>query len=148
MSGFNGYHDYLFDANYIGRNEFNGLGFAQFTENDGAFKVWTPLGQSSKWLMALNIKSPKLGKLPVKLFADFGASEFNESLVNDKILYCAGVDISLIKNIFEIYIPFAYSKDIKNTLQLNNKGNFFDAVRFTLNLHLINPKNFIVRNLF
>lgn len=146
MSGFNGYHDYLFDANYVGRNEFNGVGFAQFTENDGAFKVWTPLGQTSKWLVALNIKSPKLGIIPLKLFADFGTSEFNESLLKDKTLYCAGLDICLFKNIFEIYVPLAYSNDIKNTLQLNNKNNFFDAIRFTLNLHLIKPKNYIAQS--
>lgn len=147
MSGFNGYQDYLFDYNFIGRNEFNGLGFAQFTENDGAFKVWTPLGQTSKWLVALNIKSPKVGKLPLKLFIDVGSSEFNESLINEKLLYNIGANICLWKNIFEIYIPFAYSNDIKKTLELNNKG-FFDTIRFTLNLHNINPKNFIGNNFF
>jgi hypothetical protein len=145
MSGFNGYQDYLFDYNYVGRNEINGVGFAQFTENDGAFKVWTPLGQSSKWLVAMNIKSPKVGKLPLKLFLDIGTSEFNESLYKDKVLYNFGVDICLWKNIFEIYVPFAYSKDIRTALEVNNKG-FFDTVRFTLNLHNINPRNFISNN--
>lgn len=147
MSGFNGYQDYLYDYNFIGRNETNGLGFAQFTENDGAFKVWTPLGQTSKWLVALNIKSPKVGKLPLKLFIDLGTSEFNESLLKDKVLYDIGANISLWKNIFEIYIPFAYSNDIKKTLDLNNK-TFFDTFRFTLNLHNLNPKNFIANNFF
>ncbi len=145
MSGFNGYQDYLFDYNYVGRNETNGVGFAQFTENDGAFKVWTPLGQTSKWLVAMNIKSPKVGKLPLKLFLDLGTSEFNESLYKDKVLYNFGVDICLWKNIFEIYVPFAYSKDIKTALDVNNKG-FFDTVRFTLNLHNIKPRNFISNN--
>ncbi len=148
MSGFNGYQDYLFDYNYVGRNEFNGVGFAQFVENDGAFKVWTPLGQSSKWLLALNIKSPKVGKLPLKLFLDLGTSEFNESLLNDKFLYNVGVDVCLWKNIFEIYIPFAYSSDIKKALEVNNKAGFFDTIRFTLNLHNINPRNIISNNFF
>lgn len=147
MSGFNGYQDYLFDYNFIGRNEQNGVGFAQFTENDGAFKVWTPLGQSSKWLISLNIKSPSLAKLPIKLYADIGASEFNESLVNDRILYDAGVDICIWKDIIEIFIPVVYSKDIKNALSANNKG-FLDTIRFTLNLHQLNPKQIISNNLF
>ena len=146
MSGFNGYQDYLFDYNYIGRNELNSVAFAQFTENDGAFKIWTPLGQTSKWLVALNIKSPKVGKLPIKLYADIGTSEFNESLLNDKFLYNVGADICLWKDIFEIYIPFAYSKDIKKSLEANNKAGFFDTMRFTLNLHKINPRNFISNN--
>lgn len=146
MSGFNGSQDYLFNYNYIGRNEINGLGNVQMVENDGAFKVWTPLGQTSKWLIALNLKSPKLGKLPLKLYADIGSSEFNESLSNDNFLYNAGVNIVLWKNILEIYIPVAYSKDIKTALEANNKAGFFDTVRFTLNLHNINPRNFISNN--
>ncbi|MBI3518677.1 MAG: M1 family metallopeptidase [Bacteroidetes bacterium] len=145
MSGFNGTQDYLFDYNYVGRNEINGVGAAQMVEKDGAFKIWTPLGQTSKWLIALNIKSPKVGKLPLKLYADIGASEFKESLLKDRILYNAGVDICLWKNIFEIYVPFVYSNDIKTALTANNKG-FFDTIRFTLNLHNINPRNFITNS--
>jgi len=148
MSGFNGYQDYLFDYNYVGRNETNGIGFAQFTENDGAFKIWTPLGQTSKWLVAVNIKSPTVGKLPLKLFADIGASEFNESLYKDKILYTAGIELCIFKNICEVYFPLVYSKDIKTALQANNKDSFFDTIRFTLNLHNIKPKNFISNNFF
>jgi hypothetical protein len=134
MNGPTGYQDYLFENNAIGRNENVGLGAAQMLEQDGAFKVWTPLGQTSKWLVALNIKSPKVGKLPLKLFADIGTSEFKESLYNDKFLYDFGVDICLWKDIFEIYVPFAYSKDIKTALELNNRGNFFLILSdFTLN---------------
>jgi hypothetical protein len=148
MRGINGYQDYLFDYNYVGRNEPTGLGFAQFTENDGAFKVWTPLGQTSKWLLTVNIKSPTVGKLPLKLFADIGASEFNESLNKDKILYTAGVELCIFRNICEIYFPLIYSKDIKTALQANNKDSFFDTIRFTLNLHNIKPKNIISNNFF
>lgn len=146
MSGFNGYQDYLYDYNFAGRNETEGIGFAQFVENDGAFKVWTPLGQSSKWLLSLNIKSPKFGKLPFRLFLDVGSSEFNESLFKDRVLYNAGINISIWKNIFDIYIPLLYSPDIKNALKANNKG-FFDTIRFTLNLHQIKPRNFISNNI-
>lgn len=145
MSGFNGYQDYLFDYNYVGRNETNGVGFAQMVEKDGAFKVWTPLGQTSKWLIALNIKSPKVGKLPLRLYADIGASEFNESLYKDRILYNAGVNVTIWKNIIDIYIPVVYSSDIKTALEANNKS-FFDTIRFTLNLHNLNPRNFITNS--
>ena len=143
MSGFNGAQDYLFDYNYAGRHEIYGVPAAQMVEKDGAFKIWSPLGQTSKWLVALNIKSPKVGKLPLKLYADIGTSEFNESLYKDKFLYDVGIDICLWKNIFEIYVPFAYSKDIKTTLKTNNKDGFFDTIRFTLNLHNINPRNLL-----
>jgi hypothetical protein len=55
---------------------------------------------------------------------------------------------SIFKNFFELYIPFVYSKDIKNALNANNKGGFFDTMRFTLNLHNINPKKIIETNFF
>ncbi len=148
MNGMTGSQDYLFDYNYVGRNETNGIGFAQFTENDGAFKVWTPLGQTSKWLVALNIKSPKIAQLPIKLFLDLGSSEFNESLMNERVLYAAGINVSIFKNYFEIYAPLVYSKDIKNALKANNKDGFFDTMRFTLNLHNIKPKKIIETNFF
>jgi hypothetical protein len=146
MSNFTGYQDYLFDYNYIGRNEINGLGNSQMVENDGGFKVWTPLGQTSKWLVTMNLKSPKLGKLPIKLFADFGTSEFNESLYNNKVLYTAGVNLVLWKNVIEIYLPLTYSDDIKTALKANNKAGFFDSVRFVFNLHNINPRQIISSN--
>ncbi len=145
MSGFSGYHDYLFDYNYIGRNETQGVAAAQFIENDGAFKIPTTVGQSSKGLIALNVKSPKISKLPVKLYSDFGISETNTSKYTNSILYNTGIDICLWKNIIDIYIPIIYSKEIKTDLTTNHKG-FFDTIRFTLNLHHINPRNFITNN--
>jgi len=161
LSGFNGYQDYLFDYNYIGRNEIDGVPAAQMVEKDGAFKVPTYLGQSSKWLVALNIKSPKIGKIPLKLFADIGTSESlfasrklnglgtnPKALKNERILYDVGLDICLWKNILEIYVPFAYSHDIKTNLITINKDYFFDTIRFTLNLHNINPRNMLTSSFF
>ena len=52
--------DYLFETNFMARNEFSGFGFSQFADVDGALKVWTPLGQSPEWLAAVNLKSPKI----------------------------------------------------------------------------------------
>lgn len=143
MSGYSGFQDYLYDYNYIGRSETTGLSSAQFVEGDGAFKTFTYLGQSSKWLLALNLKSPKIKKIPLKLFVDIGASEFNESMLKERVLYDAGIDICLWKDIFEIYIPLIYSNDIRTNLKAIGKDNFFDTVRFTLNLHKIKPHQFI-----
>lgn len=143
MSGYSGSQDYLYDYNYIGRNEINGLPFAQFVEGDGAFKTFTYLGQSSKWLLALNLKSPTVKKIPLRLFVDIGASEFNEGMLKQRVLYDAGINICLWKNIFEVYIPVLYSSDIKTNLKAIGKDNFFDTIRFTLNLHSIKPHQFI-----
>jgi len=143
MSGFDGSRDYLYDYNYIGRNETTGFSSAQFVEGDGGFKTFTYLGQSSKWLVALNLKSPKVKNIPLRLFVDVGASEFNESLLNQRVLYDAGLNISIWKNILEFYVPLVYSSDIRTNLKAIGKDKFFDTVRFTLNLHLIKPHEFI-----
>lgn len=143
MSGFNGSRDYLYEYNYIGRNEVNGLSSAQFVEGDGGFKTFTYLGQSSKWLLALNLKSPTIKKIPLRLFVDVGASEFNESMLTQRVLYDAGINIRIWKNIFDIYVPLIYSADIKTNLQAMGKDKFFDTVRFTLNLHQVKPHEFI-----
>lgn len=144
-SGFNAYHDYNFDYNFVGRSEYNGLGFAQFAEEDGALKVWTPLGQTDQWLAGINIKSPKFFKFPVKLFVDFVTSD-GRALLEEKFLYCAGFEICLWKDIFEIYVPLIYNKEIANTLKLNNKTTFFETIRFTFNISKINPRESLTKS--
>ncbi|MEI6020124.1 MAG: M1 family metallopeptidase, partial [Bacteroidota bacterium] len=145
-SGYNGYDDYLFNYNYLGRNESTGLAFSQFTEKDGNLKVWTPLGRSSTWMASIQLKSPKIGKLPLKVYADIMACD-GQFLLKEKMLWDAGINIPLIQQVVDIYIPLFYSKDIQNTLLLNNVG-FFNRIRFTFNIHKLDPKNFIASNFF
>lgn len=145
-SGYNGYQDYLFNDNFIARNEFNGLGFSQFSEQDGNLKVWTPLGQSPYWLASVNLKSPKLFILPIKIYADAVFTD-ERSLLNDKFLWSAGANITIWKDIIDVYIPFAYSNDIQKTLDINNI-DFWHRIRFTLNLHKLAPKDYFKNNLF
>ena len=144
-SGYNGYHDYTFSENFVARNERQGFGFSQFTENDGAMKIWTPLGQSTQWIASINIKSPKIFILPIKIFADVVTSD-GRSMLNEKVLWCAGANIVLWKDIIDIYIPAAYSKDVQTTLDINNV-DFWNKIRFTLNLHKLVPKKIIKENL-
>lgn len=146
-SGFNAYHDYMYDYNFLGRSEYNGWAFAQFADEDGAMKVWTPLGQSETWMAGINFKSPKFFKLPLKFFADVVSCDGNY-LNTEKILYCAGFDICVWKDIFEIFIPLVYNKDIKNTMKLNNKDSFFDTIRFTFNINRFNPRELIAEDNF
>jgi hypothetical protein len=145
-SGYNGYHDYTFGDNFIARNEYQGVGFSQFSERDGAMKVWTPLGQSTEWIAAVNIKSPRVFILPIRVFLDVATTD-PRFLNNDKILWCGGVNIMLWKDIIDIYIPAAYSTDIKTVLDLN-QVSFWNRIRFTLNLHKLEPRNLIKNSLF
>ena len=109
-------------------------------------KIWSPLGQSDQWLVALNIKSPKFFKLPVKLFVDVVTCDAN-ALLQEKILYSAGFEICLWKDIFEIYVPLVYNQEIANTLKLNGKTTFFETIRFTFNINKISTRDLIGKNL-
>ena len=145
-SGYNGWHDYMFEGNFAARNERNGFGFSQFMEKDGALKVWTPLGQTGEWLTSLNIKSPKIFKLPVKVFADAVVCD-GRSLNKDQFLWDAGLNLILWDEIMEVYIPLAYNNDIKKTLELNNVG-FPNTIRFTFNIHKLALKSILQTSFF
>lgn len=142
LSGQTGSQDYLFDNVYLGRTERDGILANQFTETDGAFKFYSPVGQSSKWLAAINLKA-SLGnlKIPVKVYADIGTAG-DDALNTENILYNAGLCLSLVDNMVEVYFPLLLSKDLQDYKDAA-KLNYQETVRFTLNLNLLNPFDLI-----
>jgi hypothetical protein len=142
LSGFRGYQDYLYDNIYLGRTETDGILANQFSEKEGAFKFYSPIGQSSEWIASLNLKS-SLGnmKIPINLYADIGTTGA-DGILNESILYNAGVCLSLRKNVFEIYFPLLISKDFQDYKKANGI-RYEETIRFTLNLNLINPFDLI-----
>ncbi|MBA3681263.1 MAG: M1 family metallopeptidase [Bacteroidetes bacterium] len=145
-SGYSGYQDYLFETNFIARNEYKGFGFSQFADTDGALKVWSPLGQTPEWLLAANIKSPGFFLLPLKIFADVVVCD-GRALNTEPFLWDLGLNIPIVKDLIDVYIPLVYSNDIKTTMKLNNvKG--INTVRFTINIHKLVAKTLIKDNLF
>lgn len=145
MSGWRGYNDYLYDYSYFGRSETYGLAANQFTENDGAFKAFSTLGQTANWLVALNIKSPRLFKLPLLFYADVGTcAEDGFAPGQETFMYNAGLDIVLGRDFCEIFVPLVLSKNMQDNNLLNGI-DFIHQVRFTFNLHRANPFS-IIRN--
>lgn len=144
LSGQRGYQDYLYDHVYLGRMETDGILANQFTETDGGFKFYSALGQTAKWITALNVKS-SLGnlKLPLCLYADIGMTE-KDGRLKDDVLYDAGICLSLRKNVFEIYFPLLISNDFQNYKSANGLS-YAETIRFTLNLNLVNPFD-LIRN--
>jgi len=138
-SGWTGTNDYLYDYSYAGRSEYGGFAAAQFTEVDGAFKTYTPLGQTADWIAAVNIKSPKLFKLPLLFYADF-ATTASDGFASGQstVLYNAGLDIIIARDICELFIPLVVSKNIQDVNNLNNI-DFIHQIRFSFNLNRLNP---------
>lgn len=135
-----GASDYLFDHTILGRSETSGVFAYQYLGNDGGFKTPTPLGGTNEWLAAFNITAPLPGKLPLKLFANIATfAHAKEVLYNGEIfIYEAGIQLNLIRNVFEIYLPCYISPDMKRVADLNNQ-KFTERIRFKLNLNELNP---------
>lgn len=145
-SGYSGSDDYLFDGNYLARNEANGLGPHQFMERDGNMKVQSLLGGSPQWMAAINLRSPKLFVLPMKLFVDVMVCD-GAVLPKEKMLWDAGLQITLLKNVLEVYVPLGYSTYTQKILTLNGL-DFYDTIRFTLNIGKLTPETIVKDNFF
>jgi len=150
LSGEYGPYDYMYDHVYLGRSETQGILSRQFTETDGGFKTFSPWGQTTYWLTAINFKF-SLPLLPryIRLFADIGTCDgrsLNQDNPGPKILYDAGLNLSIVKNMIEIYFPLAMSDDIHDYLFKFQGYNYVQTIRFTLNLNMLNPME-LVRNI-
>jgi hypothetical protein len=137
LSGQTGAQDYLYNDIFVGRQENSDLWSQQMTNTDGGFKVFSFRGQTTKYLATLNFKTSLPGKLPLKLYADFGTYE-NEENDREILNYNAGFIVSFIPDNFEVYIPLVVSKQIQNTLDLNTIS-FGERIRFVININALNP---------
>ena len=146
LSGHPGYWDYRFDNYYFGRAETRGLSSRQFFENDGGFKVLTPLGQTDRWMIALNLKASLPGPVPIKPYLDLGMYRQVTTIVNTgqeikevKFSYSGGVMVALINDVLEVFIPLYHSKEIREYLAFTGT-KWHQNIRFRLNLQELNPR--------
>ena len=164
MTGPKGYEDYTYSNYFVGRSEFEHLSSQQIMIRDGGFKVGTDLlsnkvGKTDDWLIAANFTSTipnKINplsilpfKLPLKLFVDIGtyAGAWKQNAETGRFVYDAGLQLSLFKNIVNIYIPLLYSNVYKNYYKsvVTGKGfaNYIKKVSFSIDLQNINLKRYI-----
>ncbi len=127
MTGAKGNEDYTYSNYFVGRNEFENYPNQQIMIRDGGFKVRTDLlssktGKTDDWLAAANFTTdiPKEinplqilpVKIPLKAFIDIGtyAEAWKKNSPTGRFIYDAGIQLSLCKNIINIYVPLLYSK--------------------------------------
>ncbi len=152
LTGPKGYEDYTYSNYFIGRNEFKGLADQQVMIRDGAFKVRTDLlsskiGKTDNWLAAMNFSSSipeninplqlMPFKIPLKVFADIGsyAEAWKQNSNTSKFLFDAGLQVSLFKNILNIYVPVLYSKVYKDYFKSTiTQKRFLKNISFSINL--------------
>lgn len=164
MTGSNGYQDYIYNDYFLGRNNTDGLGSQQIRIKDGGFKLninnailFDKIAVTDDWLMAINLCTtiPKqisiLKNIPIKLFADFGtyAGAWKEKSSSEKILYDAGIQLSLLGNVVNVYIPILYSNTFKNYFDLYVQENqFMKNISFSIDLQNIKIKNLFTKMYF
>lgn len=159
MTGANGYEDYTYSDYFIGRNKFQGVASQQIMMRDGGFKVRTDLlaskiGKTDDWLMAANFVTSipnKINplnllpiKIPLKVFVDIGtySEAWKDKEHNDRFLYDAGLQLSLFKNIVNLYMPIVYSSIYKDYIlsTIEKKGRFLKKISFSIDISNLNTR--------
>jgi hypothetical protein len=149
ISGNDGLSDYQYDDFFLGRTEMYGnhdFLSQQFSESGGNLSVYTPFS-TNKWLCALNLKSTTIPILPIKVYFNIvnynyqtyknKNGKFINTGIKNNTLWDSGVEINLFSNLVSIYLPIAYSDEIRN---VNNYfvNNYAERIRFVLRLNNLN----------
>lgn len=152
MSGAKGYEDYTYSDYFIGRNRFEGLESQQIMIRDGGFKVRTDLladktGKTDDWLTALNFTTTVPDninplsvlpvKIPLRLFLDVGtyAEPWKTNTGDSRFLFDAGIQIPLLAETLNIYIPLLYSKTYGDYFKSHKpETSFWKNVSFSIDL--------------
>ena len=134
------------------KNAFRGAPGQQIMERDGFFKVRTDLlsskvGKTDDWLTAINFTTsiPKKinplellpVKIPLKIFVDIGtyAEAWDKDATTSRFLYDAGFQLSLFRNVLNIYLPVFYSKVYDNYFKSTiPEKRFLKNISFSIDL--------------
>ena len=161
MTGPKGYEDYTYSNYFVGRNEFEKFSSQQIMIRDGGFKVRTDylsnkIGKTDDWLVAANFTSTIPNainplavlpfKLPLKVFFDIGtyADAWKKNATTGRFVYDAGLQLSLFKNVLNIYFPLLYSKEYKDYFKSTiTEKRFVKNIAFSIDLQNINLKRWV-----
>ena len=157
----NGEQDYTYSNYFIGRTASPsypekpvknlGIGAQQIMIRDGGLKMRFDQydflqGRSENWVVAANFSSTLVGifpeKIPVKIFFDVGTNaeawSREVSGPNNKFLYVGGLQLSLFKNVLNIYAPLIYNKDFRDVLKSEPAQNtFLKKLTFSIDIQNI-----------
>jgi hypothetical protein len=161
LLGVTGEEDYTYSNPFLGRTASyanadkpvsnKGLAAQQIMIRDGGFKLrLDPFeyiqGRSENWVAAVNFNStlPKGMfpiELPLRVFADIGtyAEAWKKEAETSRFLFVAGLQVSLFKQLLNIYAPIVYSKEFRSNLKtLPEMNTFFKRLTFSIDVHRFN----------
>jgi hypothetical protein len=157
LLGVTGEEDYTYSNYFLGRTasyaiedasvKNSGLAAQQIMIRDGGLKLRIDQydflqGKSDNWVTALNFNTSLPNhlfpiKLPVKIFFDVGtyAEAWKTNALTSRFLYVGGIQISLFKNIFNIYMPIIYSSDFRDQLKtIPAQNTFWKKITFSIDV--------------
>ncbi|HYJ37423.1 MAG TPA: hypothetical protein VEV87_02360, partial [Chitinophagaceae bacterium] len=156
LTAVRGDEDYTYSNYFFGRNEHDGFGSQQIMMRDGDLKLRTDLfqglqGRSDNWIASMNFNTSLPNKLfpfklPIKIFLDVGtyAEAWDKSNTTSKFLYVSGLQLSLLKDIINVYAPILYSKEFKDQLKtVPEENTFFKKISFSIDLQKISSRKYI-----
>lgn len=119
--------DYLFDYNYYGRSEENGLFSQQFIMAEGGFKSQYDQRFADSWIASTNVSTTIWNWI----FAYGDAGFFKNSNDSAQFVYDSGIRLSFVEDYFELYLP-VYSSNGWEVGQ----DNYDQKIRFIVSLDL------------
>jgi len=133
-------YDHLFiDRQYVGQNTAQ-----QFVKDQGGFKTPTANGTSDTWIAALNMEADFPFRLPLSVFASYGAAPYTSITQEGKTTewrgyWEAGIGVRLVRDVVEMWVPLAYSTEIKDEIETLRGFDFTERVRFVFALERMDP---------
>ncbi len=134
--------DYTFDETFIDRNGQSNVVGRQIAHTQGAFRSLTTFGATRKFLLSSNFSTQLPIPVPIYPWASM-AMVYNEL---NKAEFAAEVGVSVgLKDMLEIHIPFATTKNIRDNQELFGYKRFFQRISFTAKIKLGQPLDLIRR---
>lgn len=158
LTAVRGDEDYTYSNYFIGRSEFEGFGSQQIMMRDGGLKLRTDLfsglqGRSDNWIASMNFNTTLPNnllpfKLPVRLFLDVGtyADAWKKNAETSRFLYVAGLQLTLFKDLLNVYAPLFYSKEFRDNLKtVPEENTFAKRLSFSFDIHRFNLRKLLVK---
>ena len=117
--------DYLFDFNYLGRSEDDGLTSQQIIIAEGGFKSKLDTPFANQWMTTFNANTNIWNW--IYLYGDVGLVK-NKGF-SPEFVYDSGIRLSLVQDYFEIFLPLASN----NGWEIS-QSNYAEKIRFIITL--------------
>lgn len=156
LTAVRGDEDYTYSNYFIGRTEFDGAASQQIMMRDGGLKLRTDLfaglqGRSDDWVASMNFNTTLPQnlfpvKLPIRIFLDVGtyAEAWKKDAETSRFLYVAGLQLTLFKDLLNVYAPLFYSKEFRDNLKTTPEVNTFGKrLSFSFDIQRFNLRKII-----